>query len=748
MQSIQEFIDRQLQANDLTREGLWWGILIFALLFAFAHLLTMLITRWGDHKATSKSLIFSLLAHLVLGIALLLMKPPSISIANDIDEKLPMKIRDIYVDGEDQMEKRASGNTPIWKKPPEKVNVELARTDPVPLEVNPLQSPDRQDQPIDKPDITPPDMKSLPDQQAVIPKVENAGEVAPRVEAVTPLKIDTPEPESRPQVVIPSLTNRRTKQMRDGEQKQSVERRPTRGAIDHIETKPTPPKQLASIDAPKDASAFLKRANKQKTITRRTGPAPSSIPSEMTGTTSPSVTQGAMGSSPVSPQFSRTRTRTPRSTNSGSMERFRPERTPRAENPLPGRTLAVRSGVPLVTPRTGMVPSVKRPNFDAIRSRKDAVVPSTYQLRKRKQRKEAARKYGGTDASERAVELALKWLASQQTKAGYWNANSLGSGKAKLDKNEIGLSGEKLKLREQTGIQADTGLTALTVLCFLGAGYTHEEGLYSENIERALRWLIQQQKKDGFLGGDSTHYAKMYCHGMVTYALAEAYGLQNDPVTDIGLRKALKKGVDYIAWQQNEKDGGWRYLKGQRSDMSMFGWQLMALKSAEIAGVPVPRKTKRLMVKFLKSRSLGKKKGLASYRSEMPISASMTAEALFCKQMLGIKRNNSASKEAVAYLMKRLPNRKKYNLYYWYYGTLAMYQYGGKPWKKWNETLRDRLVKDQRLSDQRAGSWDPVGEWGPYGGRLYSTALSTLCLEVYYRFLPLYQMGGQYEEGK
>ena len=37
-----------------------------------------------------------------------------------------------------------------------------------------------------------------------------------------------------------------------------------------------------------------------------------------------------------------------------------------------------------------------------------------------------------------------------------------------------------------------------------------------------------------------------------------------------------------------------------------------------------------------------------------------------------------------------------------------------------------------------AGSWDPSGPWGRYGGRLYSTAISTLTLEVYYRLLPLY----------
>jgi hypothetical protein len=49
-------------------------------------------------------------------------------------------------------------------------------------------------------------------------------------------------------------------------------------------------------------------------------------------------------------------------------------------------------------------------------------------------------------------------------------------------------------------------------------------------------------------------------------------------------------------------------------------------------------------------------------------------------------------------------------------------------------------VADQRTDGDFAGSWNPRSPWGDYGGRVFSTAVSTLCLEVYYRFLPLYQM--------
>jgi hypothetical protein len=63
-----------------------------------------------------------------------------------------------------------------------------------------------------------------------------------------------------------------------------------------------------------------------------------------------------------------------------------------------------------------------------------------------------------------------------------------------------------------------------------------------------------------------------------------------------------------------------------------------------------------------------------------------------------------------------------------------MRQYGGDEWTLWNEQLRDLLVQDQRQDGSFAGSWDPNDPWGRYGGRVYSTALATLCLEVYYRY--------------
>ena len=76
----------------------------------------------------------------------------------------------------------------------------------------------------------------------------------------------------------------------------------------------------------------------------------------------------------------------------------------------------------------------------------------------------------------------------------------------------------------------------------------------------------------------------------------------------------------------------------------------------------------------------------------------------------------------------------------------------GPEWKDWNEGpmkdgkrtggMRDWLVslQDLKAGTPNHGSWDPDGAIiGGACGRVGTTALSLLTLEVYYRHLPLYK---------
>ncbi len=354
-------------------------------------------------------------------------------------------------------------------------------------------------------------------------------------------------------------------------------------------------------------------------------------------------------------------------------------------------------------------------------------VPEMYRLRVQPNREQLVSARGGNAATQSAVRQALKWLAANQSADGRWDASRYGAGR------EDKVLGHD---REGAGAKADTGITGLALLAFLGDGHTHLDGPYRHVVQAGIDFLIRIQAADGNLCGDAEMYAAMYCHGMAAFALAEAYGMTGDPK----LRPAVERAIGYTISAQHPTRGGWRYRPGDAmGDTSQLGWQLMALKSAQLAGIDVPLATRNAMIRFIKSVSHGKHGGLASYRAGEQANRVMTAEALFCRQLLGMTRANPASEEAGDYVLEEPPGRGPMNLYYWYYATLAMYQLQGEYWETWNESLQATLLPRQVTTGADQGSWAPDNcIWGGYGGRVYSTAMAALCLEVYYRFLPIY----------
>jgi hypothetical protein len=131
----------------------------------------------------------------------------------------------------------------------------------------------------------------------------------------------------------------------------------------------------------------------------------------------------------------------------------------------------------------------------------------------------------------------------------------------------------------------------------------------------------------------------------------------------------------------------------------------------------------------------------AGFRDGGRVTPTMTAEAWVCRQFLGVGGPGPSSDEAAAYLLQHGPDRDPFNLYYWYYATLALYQHGGEPWTRWNARVRDQLVQRQTRGGHSDGSWDPrqcKDRYDSTGGRIYSTTMATLTLEVYYRYLRLY----------
>ena len=163
----------------------------------------------------------------------------------------------------------------------------------------------------------------------------------------------------------------------------------------------------------------------------------------------------------------------------------------------------------------------------------------------------------------------------------------------------------------------------------------------------------------------------------------------------------------------------------------------MALKSVENLGVQIPQETRTLAFRWLDNVSAGRHKVLAGYqgRSATP---SMTAEAVFSRVLLGQQLTPEQQKESGDYLLAHPPGQGPSNYYYWYYASLALMQFQDEAWNRWNVLMRDHLVRVQAKGGDQDGSWDLNSQYGSRGGRVYTTALSTLTLEVYYRYLPMY----------
>ncbi len=339
-------------------------------------------------------------------------------------------------------------------------------------------------------------------------------------------------------------------------------------------------------------------------------------------------------------------------------------------------------------------------------------------------RKFMLKKYGGSAASESAVGSALEWLAARQRVNGTWDFTDVGP------------------CTQKGSVNNPIGGTAYALLPFLAAGNTHKAGQYKKQVQAGLAFLtsIGIVAPAGYdlrgvinkVDDDTDPNYAYYVHGAATLALCEAYAMTKDRK----LKPAAEGAVSFLLNSQNPRGGGWRYNPQEGGSTSATAIQVMALKTAEKSGIIVPAATWKGVSYFLDSVSVDGE-GRYGYEAEKKTYAiSVTSMALLSRMYLGWGRDDGDMRAGIA-LIDRSTSTENY--YTNYFATQVMKNWGGPEWDRWNIRVRDNLIARQETNGPGKGSWAPPdrADYSKSGGRLLTTCLATLTLQVYYRNTPL-----------
>lgn len=316
--------------------------------------------------------------------------------------------------------------------------------------------------------------------------------------------------------------------------------------------------------------------------------------------------------------------------------------------------------------------------------------------------------------SRQSVEAALNWLAIHQDPDGEW----------------------KCEIYEGNA-SANLAVTGMGALALMGGGNTLRKGEYKRHVVKAIEAIMRKQdKKTGAIGAG-------YTHAICTIALCEAFGRANDE----RVGRAAQQAVRFCETHVN-KDSGWRYAPNSPdSDMSVSSWFIQALKTAKLAQVKFDHSIFSQALLFVDSATdqgaSQDSSGMVLYTvpatgSLMPANAhpALTCAAMLIRQFNGMGVKNHILVKGAEATKASPPNWKNKNFYLWYYATYAMHNMGGEYRIWWSQRIMNMLRDNQVRQGEHTGSWDPKGDaWaGTGGGRVYTTALGALCMEVGYRY--------------
>jgi hypothetical protein len=324
--------------------------------------------------------------------------------------------------------------------------------------------------------------------------------------------------------------------------------------------------------------------------------------------------------------------------------------------------------------------------------------------------------YGSDAEMEAAVDRGLKWLAEHQYADGSWSFSHILAprcgGKCKHP-------GELYKCRNAA--------TALTLLAFLGSGNTHVSGPYAMQVTGGITYLAAHMKPTP-AGGSLWEPEAKYSHAAATTALCELYAMTHDKRVGAVAQQAL-----LFLCNAQTPSGAWRY-EAQESDVTLTSWQVLALRAAHMGRLPVPPQVMKNVTQYFERVKVAAEEA-GSLRAEAADKMA-TASALQSRIYLGWKKDLVTKDSSQLARLGWGEFDFEFNLF----ATPVMFQCGGIEWTVWSKALRQSLMRTQATEGHEKGSWAILDD--PKflrGGRMYSTCVALLCLEVYYRYLPLYR---------
>jgi hypothetical protein len=288
-------------------------------------------------------------------------------------------------------------------------------------------------------------------------------------------------------------------------------------------------------------------------------------------------------------------------------------------------------------------------------------------------------------------------------------------------------------------------ITGLALMSFLASGHTPNGGRqdanvgkFGANVRQAIDYLLGQAGPDGAFG----HNEKMmYGQAIVTVALAEAYGVDDSEPQRKRIAAALTNSVKLIVTAQDVHKadayaGGWRYeVNSPDSDLSLSGWNALALRACVDVGIAVPKPAIQRAAKFVMKCYNPDAKGFA-YQPGAAVQPGMTGVGILCLNLLdGGQPADAVAAAAKTLAAKPVDESSQYPYYTLYYATQAAFQAGDPTWRDVSKIAFERLMKAQRPD----GGWPDSGAESAGAGRSYTTSMALLTLSIPYRLLPVYQ---------